>query len=181
MDKSKRYNEPKKLWDILKDMGMNAENINQKKTSEDTTKKTSANLERIMRISKKLIKQLDTIYQKATPLINSMDAYYIAEKKYLLQARRLVTEGKLRQQDITKIMQIITENLDYFELEYHNIDKSLRKIIKKFPYPSDQQEQNKKADELNDLFIDIYSDIENILMWYSKLLHKTSNKKSSEQ
>ncbi len=165
MNETQRYNEPKKLWDIIKDM-----NISQKK------KDVAADIIASIEAYAKVIDTLDTIYKRATPLITAIDNYYSAEKRIFLNTQKHIHHTLLTQKDINNRMQHIQSVLDDFENKYTRIKIHLLSTIKKLPSPEDQEEQEIKAHYFYELFMTIYCDIDDIIVWYSKLLAQVPKK-----
>jgi len=165
MNEIQRDNEPKKLWDIIKNM-----NISAKK--KDFTADIIASIQAYANI----IDTLDAIYKKATPLMIDIDNYYSAEKRIFLDTQKHIHHTLLTQKDINNRMQHIQFILDDFENKYTRIKKHLLSTIKKFSSPEDQEEQKIKAHYFYELFMTIYCDIDDIILWYSKLLPQVPKK-----
>jgi len=90
MNEKDRYNEPKKINDILKDMKMDPESFTsrQKETELSTVDAIMKNLE----IHITYMNALDTLHNKAAVLMNSIEETYTQEKTHLANIKKYITQ-----------------------------------------------------------------------------------------
>jgi hypothetical protein len=75
-----RYNEPRKLGDILKDMGVDSQNLEQKMKIQDACQRFAQRIMRGIQSYGFVIDSMDTFYKNASVLIMNMEEYYLQEK-----------------------------------------------------------------------------------------------------
>lgn len=80
----------------------------------------------------------------------------------------------MNQRDINERIRAIEKKSTVFEIEQVDINMSLRKVIKNFPSFKDKLEHTKKTNEFCKLFMDIYTDLDNICVAYGQLLRKAN-------
>jgi len=90
MNEKDRYNKPKKINDILKDMKMDPESFKsrQKETELSTVDAIMKNLE----IHITYMNALDTLHSKAAELMNSIEEIYTQEKINLANTKNSIKQ-----------------------------------------------------------------------------------------
>jgi len=153
---------------------MDPENIERqmkiKLSSKQFAEETIRNLEKYVDV----VDKINPLYTEVTKLIISIDKYYTQERSDLWRAKLLVKEWRMNQRDINERIRAIEKKSTVFEIEQVDINMSLRKVIKNFPSFKDKLEHTKKTNEFCKLFMDIYTDLDNICVAYGQLLRKAN-------
>ena len=174
MDEKDRYNKPKKINDILKDMKMDPESLKsrQKETELSTVDAIMKNLE----IHITYMNALDTLPSKAAELMNIIEEKYTQEKKTLANIKNDIKQWHITQIDINEKIQNILWDLNVLEAHQSNIRKSFCKIIDIFDSDEDRNPHIKKMAMFSILFTDTYCEIDDIVEEYNQLLRKVPRK-----
>lgn len=180
MNETKRYNEPKILWDILKDMQMDTNNITnnierKKKIRESSKKYAEETIENLYAYAS-IVENINPLYTRLNSIFEEVDAFYVQEKSLLQQTKRLIKTWHIDQKKLHENIENIENILIIFTTEQHNINDELRKHIAHFSSSKDKKEHTIKANGFLKLFIQTYSDIYDLCTEYRKLLKQAPRK-----
>lgn len=168
----RRYNEPKHIGDIIKDIKMDPKNIERQMKIKLSSKKFAEETMQTLQRYADTMDKLTPLYAEVTKLIMAIDRYYTEEKTNLWRAKLSVKEWTMNQKDINERIRAIEKKSDSFEFDQADINMSLRKVIRNFPSSKDKLEHTKKANAFCKLFMDIYMDLDSLCVDYGQLLRK---------
>lgn len=163
----KRYNEPKKIGEIINDMKSHTPGKN--RLMEISNKKF---MQYIMNLVFAFATRIDLMepYLKETSLIiRDIEELFQNEKKIYAKYKSLAQDHNLR---VSKIYDHINEIDDkLLELEHAQsyVRKQLKSVADTFPDSTDRTEYNDKINAFNHLFMEIYLDIEEIKFHFDRL------------
>jgi len=163
-DFNKRYGEPKKIGDILKDMRLD-------KLYAETWKNTqfADKIIRYLHGYNMRMTQLDPLYEQASIFVASFDAYFSQERKFLIEHMKKDKKHHINKWDIYEYIQDIQKNLDAFEATYDTLQKNMKSIASTFVNEHDKHQHTYKVDSFCTLFMEIYIDISEIQETYDAL------------
>lgn len=176
MNETKRYNEPKILWDILKDMQMDTNNIERTKKIRESSKKYAEETIENLYAYASVIENIKPLYTKLNSIFEEVDTLYIKEKSLLQQTKRSIKTWHIDQKKLHENIENIENMLIMFTTEQHNINDELRKHIAHFSSSKDKKEHTIKANGFLNLFRQIYSDIYDLCIEYWNLLKQAPRK-----
>ena len=170
MDESQRYNEPKKLGDIIPDIHLDWHHLEHTKKihydSKDFAEKILENLQKYTRI----VDDLDFYYKDASKNILNIDRYHTQEKIFLSRATLSIKAWHMTQKDINARICAIQKDLDEFDTQHTAVNNVLRYFTSRFACEDDTLEYDEKTNAYCSLFMDIYCDLDDICEAYSNLL-----------
>lgn len=118
------------------------------------------------------IQHLEPLYTQATQLIENMEIYYLQQQNILWDSTIATKEWKTHKSDIKKHILHIEKTNVAFEFDQADILLSIRQYIRKFSSSQDKLEHTQKANAFYKLFMDIYTDLDNLCVAYGQLLRK---------
>ena len=168
MDKKQRYNEPKKVWDILKDMKMDPESL--KSRQEATQTHTVDAIMKNLEIYITYMNELAVLHKKSANLITWIDNRSTQEQATLSNMQKNMTQWRIKRLDILNKIQNIQSYLSNVEIYELSIKKSFCKIIDALDSEEEKQQHIEKLAAFSCLYTDIYVEICGFYQEYINLL-----------
>ncbi len=168
MNEKDRYNKPKKINDILKDMKMDPESIQAKMdvTTTTVTDHIIINLERHLHCMNKI----HPIYERASALLYTIEKYYTHLYAYIRNHKQKIKTHTVPQYLIDEHIHSIQKDVDVFLVEYEDIANALDTMIDEFDDVDHAKQQIKKSVAFCDLFIAISNDIDDLCLAYKEMV-----------
>lgn len=176
MEEHKRYNEPKKIGDIINDMGCIKNKEHEKKqliniafmklACQDHADALIKTLTTYIRVDE----QFEIDAKKASALITEMETFYDHESALFLRDKQRIHEQKINKKYINDHTYATQEILEKFEEIIDWLYQDLRFIVSEFPDIEDRAVYDKKINDFCLLYRKIYDDICDINCEYQELL-----------
>ncbi len=161
---NKRYGEPKKIGDILNDIRLDTLSVESVKNTQFTER-----LIRYLHGYNLRMTQLQPLYEQASTFIASFDAYFLQERKQLIQHMKSTNKHHIPKRDLYEYIPNIQANLDAFENTYNTLQTKMKSIANTFVNEHDRHQHTYKVDSFCTLFMEIYLDLSEIQETYDAL------------
>jgi len=174
MDETSRYHEPKKIGDIIKDMGMSPTEKKIQHTSANSAQDILDILQRYIEI----VETFDRLSVHMQKLIIDIEQYQTAQEQEFLRVKKYLWEYRFTPDDIENKIAAISTTLDEYEALYRDILLYFQRTISLFDHEEDMVIYNNKLQASTNFFIDLYIQTEGLCKKYDELLELISHKQT---
>lgn len=192
IDDSRRYDEPKKIGDILKDIGMDQEGIQRSKKSKEAGDMFAQETMKILEANMTMTRDFDEAYEETPAIIQSIEKAYENEihvySKYSLSVKNhldkkayaapgLIAEQQgIIKRNLTNHIAKLTQRIEKFDKTYDETCGNLRFLIKRMCDPMLVDHYNKEVNTFCTYFLKIFQALKGMVFDYHKLMENIQKK-----